>query len=233
MKPLGRKAYGSIPHLPQSRMGPADHHCHEGQARICLEKTRDKHDVVIVQEKLDGSCVAAAKRGGEIIALGRAGFLASSSPYRQHHLWADWVEQHRARFDATLREGEWLCGEWLALAHGTRYELRHEPFVAFDLFGADGKRLPYETFAGRADEFCLPTLLHFDDASCPLADALRLLGDRGFHGAVDEVEGVVYRVERGGVVDFLAKWVRPTKVDGRYLPEMCGGVETWNWQAAA
>ena len=24
-KPLGRKAYGSIPHLPGSRLGPGDH----------------------------------------------------------------------------------------------------------------------------------------------------------------------------------------------------------------
>lgn len=44
MKPikiLGFKAYGSIPHLPDSRMGPGDHHCAPGQAKICavsLEK---------------------------------------------------------------------------------------------------------------------------------------------------------------------------------------------------
>lgn len=33
-KPLGHKAYGSIPHLPTSRLGPGDHHVTEGQARI-------------------------------------------------------------------------------------------------------------------------------------------------------------------------------------------------------
>ena len=43
-KPLGGKAYGSIPHLIGSRVGPGDHHCHEGQARIATEKVRDKHD---------------------------------------------------------------------------------------------------------------------------------------------------------------------------------------------
>ena len=47
-KPLGRRAYGSIGHLPDSRMGPGDHHVHEGQARICTEKVRDRHDLVIV-----------------------------------------------------------------------------------------------------------------------------------------------------------------------------------------
>ena len=58
-KPLGRKNYGSIPHLPGSRMGEADHKCSEGQARIATEKARDKHDRVICQEKLDGSNVSA------------------------------------------------------------------------------------------------------------------------------------------------------------------------------
>ena len=46
-KPIG-KAYGHIPHLPTSRMGPADKHCHEGQSRICTEKVRDRHDEIIV-----------------------------------------------------------------------------------------------------------------------------------------------------------------------------------------
>lgn len=44
IKPLGQKAYGSIPHLPGSRLGPGDHHCHEGQAKIATEKARDKHE---------------------------------------------------------------------------------------------------------------------------------------------------------------------------------------------
>ena len=47
-KPLGKKAYGSIALLPNSRVTPADHHCHEGQARIATEKQRDRHDEVIV-----------------------------------------------------------------------------------------------------------------------------------------------------------------------------------------
>jgi hypothetical protein len=51
MKPLGFKNYGSIGHLPCSRMGPGDHSVHEGQARICLEKARDKHDRIFVTEK--------------------------------------------------------------------------------------------------------------------------------------------------------------------------------------
>lgn len=40
-KPLGIKAYGSIPHLPGSRLGAGDHHLAIGQALIatCLKIT--------------------------------------------------------------------------------------------------------------------------------------------------------------------------------------------------
>jgi hypothetical protein len=36
--------------------GIGDYKCDAGQARIATEKVRDRHDIVIVQEKLDGSC---------------------------------------------------------------------------------------------------------------------------------------------------------------------------------
>ena len=41
-------------------------------------------------------------------------------------------------------------------------------------------------------------------------------------------EGVVYRVERKGKVDFLAKWVRPDKDDGKYLENISGREPVFN-----
>ena len=128
-KPLGQKAYGSIPHLPGSRRGPADKGLSEQQAQICTHRARDKHDIVTVQEKLDGSNCSVAKVNGRIVALGRAGYLAESSPFPQHHLFAKWVAANESRFSALLDEGERCCGEWLAQAHSTRYSLTHEPYV--------------------------------------------------------------------------------------------------------
>lgn len=43
-------------------------------------QTRDRHDLVIVQEKLDGSNVGIARLNGEILALTRAGYLAPPCP---------------------------------------------------------------------------------------------------------------------------------------------------------
>jgi hypothetical protein len=228
-KPLGHRAYGSIPHLPGSRRGPADKGVNDGQARICTVAPRDKHDHIFIQEKLDGSCVSAAKINGQVVALSRAGWLATTSPYEQHHLWAHWVREHYSRFDALLNEGERVVGEWLAQAHGTRYELRHEPFVAFDLMTAT-ERLPYLMFSDRVTDqgFGIPVMIGLGPIS--ITEALERLGLYGQHGAIDPIEGAMWRVERNGKVDFLAKYVRPGKQDGIYLPEMSGQPAVWNWR---
>lgn len=230
IKPLGHKAYGSIPHLPGSRMGPADHHCHAGQATICLEKTRDRHDRVYVQEKLDGSCVAVARLGDEIVAMGRSGYTAESSPYEQHVLFAAWVAARADLFRSVLLDGERLVGEWLAQAHGTRYDLGgRDPFVAFDIM-VGHVRMPCALFQERVErKFEYPRLISCGPTS--LDDVRAALATSG-HGALDPVEGAVWRVERHGKVDFLAKWVRPDKVDGYYLSRISGVQECWNWRPA-
>jgi RNA ligase len=241
-KPLGIKNYGSIAHLPNSRMGEGDHKISDGQARIATLKTRDRHDRVIVQEKLDGSNVGVALIDGVLCPLGRSGYLAADSPYEQHWRFAEWVFSQQDRFLAVLKEGERLCGEWLLQVHGTRYDLPHEPFVVFDLMRGS-KRATYAEFSERIglSNFVLPRLLHEGDAfSVERAlDAITVSG----HGALDTVEGAVWRVERnelidpgrGGdrrwVVDFLVKYVRPDKVDGCYLPGINGNTEMlWNAQ---
>ena len=215
--------------LPNSRKTPADHHCHEGHARIATEKPRDRHDEVIVQEKVDGSCVAVALINGEILALTRAGYLADTSPFEQHHHWGTWVKSYEKRFRSILEEGQRICGEWLMQAHGTRYDLVHEPFVAFDIM-TNNYRLPYDQFiiqAHRAN-FITPHLLH-RGLPMSVAGTLDRLGDYGFHGATDEVEGFVVRVQRRGEIDFLVKYLKPYKKDGIYLPELSGKEAVWNW----
>lgn len=227
MKPIGKKAYGSIPHLPGSRLGPGDHHCEAGQARIATEKTRDRYDIVIVQEKLDGSNVAVAKLNGDIIPLVRAGYTAISSKHVQHHIFHNWVTKERQRFDWLLNEGERVCGEWLAMAHGTAYNLSHEPFVPFDII-TDNTRLPWAEFDRRVRkyDFIPPGLLHIG-SPLSIDEALKAV-ELSYHGAVDPVEGAVWRVERKGVVDFLCKYVRHDKEDGKYFSEITGKEPVWN-----
>jgi hypothetical protein len=138
------------------------------------------------------------------------------------------VREHKKRFE-WLSEGERVVGEWLAQAHGTRYALTHEPFVAFDVMEGT-RRLPYTLFVEAAIAFGLPIprLIH---RGGPFGlEAAQLAIKHSGHGALDPVEGAVWRVERRGVVDFLAKWVRHDKVDGCYLPEVSGAGAVWNWR---
>ena len=232
-KPLGRKSYGSIGHLLGSRVGPGDHHVHVGQHR-CMTQQLPKGDRLIVQEKLDGTNVGVCKVDGKIHAIGRAGWLAASSPYRHVNMFSEWVEANRARFEALLlSDGDRVCGEWLAAVHGTVYELEHEPFVAFDYFNGRDERMLHDDFVDllmMKYEFTTPHVFHNAEEACAIekvADAPSkhgaLLGTTASPGPK---EGVVYRWERSreGRVIMLAKWVRPDKIDS--LPVT--GAETWN-----
>lgn len=229
MKPLGRKAYGSIPHLPGSRLGPADHCCHAGQDAICMTKARDKHDRIIVTEKLDGSNVAVAKIGHRVVALTRAGYEATTSPFEQHHLFAEYVRQNWTLFAELLHDGQRVNGEWLAMAHGTRYELPHGPFVAFDIMVGAGRET-HDFVQERCANFGIPTARILHDGGPIHIDAILPMLETSGHGALDPVEGAVWRVERKGAFDFIAKWVRPDKVDGKYLPELSGADPIWHWR---
>ena len=234
-KPLGMKAYGSIPHLPNSRLGPGDHSIAPGQARICTEKARDKHDTVIVTEKLDGSCTAVTMVNGKISALGRAGYPARSSKYIQHQMFADWVALNETLFRDVLCEGERLVGEWLAQAHGTRYEFPEydAPWVVFDLMTGQKRLLQSELNERVHGHFPRPFVLRYGppiSVDEVMAKFVKVQEHYGFHFALDPVEGAVWRVERRGKVDFLAKYVRPDKVDGYYLPEISGREAVWNWR---
>ena len=240
-KPLGGKNYGSIPHLPGSRMGKGDHHCHEGQERIACAKKRDKHDRVIVQEKLDGSNVGVALLDRTIYPLVRSGYIATTSKFEQHRYFAEWVRRNTERFRAVLEEGERVCGEWLIQAHGTKYKLDHEPFVAFDIINGNKKRKRYDVFKERMlkGEFVTPHVVS-DGQAISIEDVMDILGIYGFHGAIDPVEGAVWRIERKRkvapgktykmqvMVDFLVKYVRPDKVDGCYLESVTGEGPIYN-----
>jgi hypothetical protein len=228
IKPLGKKSYGSIPHLPGSRVGPGDYHISEGQARIATVKKRDKHDLIIVQEKLDGANVGVAKIRGEIVALTRAGYLASQSNFIQHQYFDKWVEENKGRFDNLLIEGERVCGEWLAMAHGTRYNLPHEPFVPFDIINGN-YRSTYLSFIDRVEKqaFTAPKLISIGEP-LSISEALKAIEISG-HGAIDEVEGAVWRVERHGKVEFLCKFVKHSKTDGKYLDAVTGEGCVWNF----
>lgn len=222
-KPLGQKAYGSIPHLSGSRLGPKDYMANPGHEEILTRKAR-KGDTIVVEEKLDGSCCAVANVGGEIVPLSRAGYRADTSPYRQHHLFVAWVYARQDRFRHVLPDGHRFVGEWLLQAHGTRYEIDHADllFRPFDIMvGAKRLGRPFVTANARRCGLEPAPLLNCG-GPVPVADVVKLLPP--------DAEGAVWRCEneRFGV-ETLAKFVRHDKVDGALLPEISGRPEVWNF----
>lgn len=231
-KPLGGKAYGSIPHLPGSNFGDRrDRGVPAGEDLLYLKRPHPG-DWIVVQEKLDGSCGAILKKDDEIIPLIRNGYPAAGSVWRQHRMFARWVRAKADTFAACLGDGDRVVGEWLAQAHGTRYDLAgREPFVVFDYFRG-ARRLPALEAEARvqAHDLAFVPVLAAGPEGLPVADALLLLGEHGHYGALDPAEGVVYRRETPDGMVYLAKYVRPEAEPGRYLPgDDDPGKAVWNW----
>lgn len=224
MKPLGRKAYGSIPHLSGSRFGPKDYRASPGHEDILTLRAR-KGDEIVVEEKLDGSCCAVANIDGAVVPLIRAGYRADASSYRQHHLFAAWVYARQDAFGTALGGRELLAGEWLLQAHGAFAPVEDEallfrPFDAFDMKGRRRGRDALEAVCRAVGIEPVP-LLHRGEAI-----SVHMVLPRLAPGS----EGAVWRCEnRRWGVEFLAKFVRPGKVDGLYLPSVSGGSEVWNF----
>lgn len=234
MKPTPIKNYGSIGHLPCSRLGLGDHSLSENQAAILTDKARDHKDLIIVQEKLDGANVGVLRQDGKLVGLTRKGHRCVDSPMAQFQMFQKFINDNESKFDF-LEEGVRVVGEWLAMAHGTRYRT-DTPFIAFDIMYGH-ERLTYTHFL-RSIGYKLPTakLLHI---GCPISvkKIEKLIDKRqgeeyGYHGSLEPVEGAVWRVEREGKVDFLGKYVRDFKEDGKYFNDDHSKL-VWNWTGEA
>src|SRR6185369_2636675 len=129
--------YPSIPHLPGSRAAE-DRVLPAVQARRFIDPTCVRPgETVIVEEKLDGSCVLVAREGEQVVAFGREGGRADASLNEGRRMFAAWVAKNAERFTTILSPGDRAAGEWMALVPAIRYALPHEPFVLFDVFCND------------------------------------------------------------------------------------------------
>lgn len=220
------KNYGSIAHLSTSKLTQqADKKVSPGQEYILTKRRRDKKDLIIVTEKIDGSNVGVVNKNGYLVPITRAGYAAIDSPHKQHNFFDDWVNANINMFNF-LNKGWRISGEWCIKPHGTLYyDISEEsPFVAFDIFNDKNERILYKEFSFICSENGIKTvpILHIGD-SISIEDCISLMGN-GHYGKSDKPEGFVYRVERNGKVDFLAKWVRSDKIDGRYMK-----MNLWNY----
>jgi hypothetical protein len=223
------KAYNSIPHLSMSRLGSGDRHIAGQQEHLLCVATRPG-DRVIVTEKVDGCCATIARKDGELIALSRGGFLADGGGIHLD-MFAIWFGENRTKFEL-LNEGERICGEWLAVAHGTLYDNTHEgfePWLGFDMFRGNA-RVTRDQFIRLTSEAALATtkVLHDGTDACSPEKAMEALGEFGHHGALEEAEGAVWRLERDGKVPWVAKCIRQSHAGAKHFKR---GDLKFNWGA--
>lgn len=201
------KKYPSIPHLPNSEMGRNDKGIHRGMADYCECKYR-KNTQVIVTEKVDGSNVSILNKDGEFFALSRAGYYCEGSDYDQHKLWYEKVEQYKS--DGLLNNnilpiGDRVVFESLTVPHGTRYK-KAPDYLLIDWKTNNGRRL-WNTYNSFLDIKKVQTL-YYGDIPMSVDNIRNVMPKKGMYGAKEGYEGLVYRIEREGKFDFLAKWVR-------------------------
>ena len=191
---------------------------------------------MLVFEKYDGSNVGIVKLSGAIHAVVRAGYSADSSRHQQHHRFAQWVRANAGILSQMLKDGERFAGEWLAQVHSIKYDLEgRSPLVLFDKFTAQNKRALFSDWMHDAEQLlAAPRLIHIGHPIKPGYLLERLSAPfRVPRSTSAAPEGMVYRVERGGQVDFLAKWVRPDFEPGVYCIGKSEDELMWNtpnWQ---
>lgn len=242
LRPLGRTSYGSIGHIVGSKLGFRDKFLNEGLTKILTVTCRNqpnKRDRIFVAEKLDGTCVSVYRRGDEIFAVGRAGYLACSSPHPFVRAFAHWVDERRDQFMTLLNDGERVVGEWLLAAHGIRYEVPADPFYAFDIIALNDRpngalnRVSYPIARQRLADagLAMPRLLH-DGGALPPALAMSIVDtDRSPTCPTPDTraEGVVYRCETNGFAHIMGKFVRGDFEAGILLPGISTSTQfIWN-----
>ena len=222
-KHLPGRNYGSIPHLIDSHLGHHDKFIDPGQHNIILRGGRDRHDEVLVSLKLDGTNVGVLRTETGLIPLQRRGYDCRSSPYEQHQQFDQWVATQAEMFTALLAPSERLVGEWLWQASGTFYRIEGDPFYAFDLFNAEGERLPYGEFCRRCRAAGVRYIPSYSVENLAETSRYHLMLSLDFltpgitpYGL--HHEGLIFRVERREQFDYLAKWVRKDYRAGQYLP---------------
>lgn len=227
IKILSYKTYNSIGHLSSSRLGESDSKIDQNTENLLVKQTAGGHQLVIVQEKIDGSNVCVVNQNGKLFALSRSGYNCETSNQEQHRMFHDYMMKHYDRFYSLLpTHDSRVVGEWTALAHGTIYIDVEDPFVAFDLYQKIDnviQPLPFKDFTTLVAiaGFKQPQILHMGGA-CPIAKAMKKLDKYR-----PDSEGLVYRLEENFKPKIIAKYVKHDKVDGKYLKD---GQQIWNWR---
>lgn len=218
--------FGHIGHLTGSKMIDIEDKLLdiENQVRFTSCK-RDKNDVVIITEKIDGMNAGVVKKNGMLYPINRKGYDSRGMKFQHPDLevlgdtWAKWVDNHYELYDSILEEDERMVFENCIFVHTLRYNFKNDPVFLLAKYNADNKRINHILLKELANRFGIQQapVLNIGIAIPP--EIVISQYPKGVVGVKGEIEGIVYSYEHGGEVETTAKFVS-NKLLGTMSPQI-------------
>jgi hypothetical protein len=164
---------------------------------------------VIVEEKVDGANLGIwFEPSGEYQVQNRGSILSEIRTQPQFGPLFGWLAQRRDQLFAQLGDQHILFGEWLFARHTVYYDHLPDFFLAFDLFdrarGSFLARAARSEVCGRCGIAEVPCL--YSGILGSMTELQKLLGNSKLTNG--PAEGVYVRLERDGLLEVRAKFVR-------------------------
>jgi hypothetical protein len=174
---------------------------------------RDKNDLVIITEKIDGMNAGVVKKTGLLYPINRKGYDSRGMGLQHKDLellgneWARWVDDHYELYDFILEEGERLVFENCMFQHTLKYRFKNGPVFLLAKYRANNKRLNYSDLTHLANAYNIqqPPLLNMGVAIPPQIIINQY--PKGLVGVKGKIEGIVYSYEHNDEVEANAKFV--------------------------
>jgi hypothetical protein len=208
------KNFGHIGHLKGSKLiEDSDKLLGEYEQSKYIVCKRDKNDLVIITEKIDGMNAGVVKKNGMLYPINRKGYDVRIMGLVQKELeilgieWARWVDENYSLYDSILDEGERLVFENCIMQHTLRYKFKGEPVFLLTKYKSNNKRLNYNTLTDLAvkNNIQQPPLLNIGVAVPP--QIILEQYPKGCLGVQGMIEGIVYSYEHNGEQESYAKYV--------------------------
>ena len=208
------KNFGRIKHLSNSNMtDKLDSLLSPEEQKKYTECKRDKNDIVIITEKIDGMNAGVIKKDGYLYPINKKGYDSRimGSQFKELSVigngWASWVDIHYALLDLIVKEGERLVFEYAEWQHTLEYIFKCEPVFLLAKYNSDNKRINYSELINLAQKYDIvqPPLLNYGAAVPP--EIIISQYPKGLAGAKRAMEGIVYNYEHEGIHESCAKFV--------------------------
>lgn len=206
--------FGSIKHLNGSKLADKlDSYLDEEAQKKFVQAKRNKNDIVIITEKIDGMNAGVIKKDGYLYPINRKGYDTRLMGKIRTELslfgngWAKWVDEHYDLYDSLLKEGERLVFEYAEYRHTLEYKFHCEPVFLLAKYDSKNKKINYASLTALASKngIMQPPLLNMGVALPP--QIILSQYPKGLIGVKGKIEGIVYSYEHNGVHEACAKYV--------------------------